>query len=114
MDRLDVLGLLITEPVMKYISSSLVQDVGSAAFVLDGILDGLSGLGLPLREEADKEKLVELLDTARSFMFYLSGIGCHRAEDKMVSLRSGGSYDLEWPNAKTSYAYHNQTGALVR
>jgi hypothetical protein len=115
MDRVADLGILITEPVSRFLQQNPVSqpDYVSAKQVLESVNALLPTIGFKHISEDETQELVALLEECAGLIFAVRAIGYLRPPEEMVELRHGGAYDLDTTELTTQYAYHNQRKYLA-
>lgn len=109
LDRTDMLGILITEPVAQFLRPSLGDEASkSAEQTLDEIMTSLSGIANNTLSSPMRDELVSVLQNSWGLMFAINGIGYFRPDEHIVTPRQGDVYKLDTSQLKTSYAFHNQ------
>ena len=109
LQRTDMLGILITEPVAQFLQPSFGEaDAKSAEQTLEEIMTSLSGVVNTSLCNATKDELVVVLQNSWGLMLAINGIGYFRPDEHAVTPRQGDVYKLDTSQLTTSYAFHNQ------
>lgn len=109
MDKIDPIGLFITEPIREYLNSDIFgENHKSKDQVFKNIFANVVPLGYKKPPESKVEALKLLLTKVKELFDVLNLIGLPRPKDKMVILRKEGGYDLDTSKLTTTYAFHNQ------